>query len=148
VSGEDAAGAPAGRLDGRRHLLPVRVYWEDTDAGGIVYHTSYLRFLERGRTELLRALGIAQAAMLAETGVAFAVRRLDATFHGAARLDDVLVVATEPALLRGASIVLGQTIRRSEDLLIEAAVTCVCVKAGRAVRLPPAVRETMARLAG
>jgi acyl-CoA thioester hydrolase len=136
-----------GRLDGGRHLLPVRVYWEDTDAGGIVYHTSYLRFLERGRTELLRALGIDQTALLAQTGAAFVVRRMNIEFQGAGRLDDLLVVTTEPRTLRRASLTLGQTIRHGDAVLIEAVVTCVCIKGGRAVRLPAALGEALGRLA-
>ena len=146
MSGEAGAAAPGGRLEGGCHLLPVRVYWEDTDAGGIVYHASYLRFLERGRTELLRALGIGQMALLAETGVAFVVRRMTVEFHGAARLDDVLTVATEPQLVSGATLGLRQSVRRGDAELIAAEVTCACIRDGRAARLPAAVKARLGAL--
>jgi acyl-CoA thioester hydrolase len=125
------------------HRFPVRVYWEDTDAGGLVYHTSYLRFLERGRTEMLRSLGLSQGAMLAEAGAAFVVRRMAVEFHRPAQLDDLLDVETTVARLNRASLVLDQAIRREGALLIEAQVTCACIRAGRPVRLPQALRSAL-----
>lgn len=87
---------------------PVRVYWEDTDAGGIVYHANWLRFLERGRTEWLRALGIDQRALDAATGIVFVVRDLQIDFVAPARLDDRLVVTVELLETRRASLTLAQ----------------------------------------
>jgi acyl-CoA thioester hydrolase len=133
---EDGAGTSP-------HHLPVRVYWEDTDAGGLVYHASYLRFLERGRTEMLRALGIDQGTLLAESGLAFVVRRMAIEFHRPARLDDLVTVETVPSAVGGASLVLGQAIRRGGDLLVEATVTCACLRNGRAARMPPMVRNAL-----
>jgi acyl-CoA thioester hydrolase len=127
----------------RGHAIPVRVYWEDTDAGGLVYHASYLRFLERGRTEMLRTLGVAQSTLLAEGGVAFVVRRMAIEFRRPARLDDLLLVETAAARVGGASLLLDQAIRRDGDLLIEAEVTCACLRAGRPVRLPQALRDAL-----
>ncbi|HVV92802.1 MAG TPA: tol-pal system-associated acyl-CoA thioesterase [Hyphomicrobiales bacterium] len=125
------------------HRLPVRVYWEDTDAGGLVYHASYLRFLERGRTELLRTLGISQGSMLEATGAAFVVRRMAIEFHRPARLDDLLAVETDVERLNRASLVLNQAVRRDGETLVEAVVTCACIRAGKPVRLPEALAAAL-----
>jgi acyl-CoA thioester hydrolase len=126
------------------HLFPVRVYWEDTDAGGIVYHASYLRFMERGRTELLRAVGIDQGALKAESGVTFVVRRMNIDFRAPARLDDVLEVITAVTETGGASLSLSQKVMRGADLLVAADVSCAVIGAGgRPVRLPADIKAKL-----
>ena len=107
---------------------PVRVYWEDTDAGGVVYHASYLRFMERARTEWLRVRGIDQSAVKTATGLAFLVRDMHIDFLRAAVLDDELSVTVEVKERRAASILFGQTISRADGIaLIQAQVRVACV---------------------
>ncbi len=127
------------------HNWPLRVYYEDTDFSGAVYHASYLRFLERARTEMLRACGIDQKRLLGETGLAFVVRKMAIDFQRPAEMDDELAVITTILELAGASLRLQQTIRRGDVILVTAEVLVACVKQGRATRLPQALR---ARLAG
>jgi acyl-CoA thioester hydrolase len=129
------------------HLFLVRVYYEDTDFSGAVYHASYLRFMERGRTEWLRALGIAQSALAAAPGrqaFGFAVRHMDIDFRAPARMDDLLTVETRVAKIGGASLDLAQRVLRGEDVLIAAAVRIACVAGGRPARLPAALRAKLA----
>jgi len=137
----------AGELKGKTHVLPVRVYYEDTDAGGIVYHANYLRFAERGRTEMLRAVGIHQNDLRAETGLAFAVYKGDVHYMKPAKLDDVLLVETELKEITGASMRVRQTIRReSGEDLVQFNAQVVCLTAdGRAARLPANLRDVLAR---
>ena len=123
--------------------LPIRVYWEDTDAGGIVYHASYLRFMERGRTELLRERGLDQHSLLAGQRLAFTVRRMAIEFRRPARLDDLLTVVTRAVTLGGASITLEQAVPRGAEVLAEARVTVACLIDGRAARLPPFLRARL-----
>ena len=107
---------------------PVRVYWEDTDAGGVVYHASYLRFLERARTEWLRGLGVDQMAFKEATGLAFMVHRMEIDFLRTALLDDELTVSVEVKERRSASILFAQTISRADGaVLIQAQVRAACV---------------------
>ncbi len=124
---------------------PVRVYWEDTDAGGVVYHTGYIRFFERGRTEWLRKLGFSQARMAAETRVLFSVVDLTTQFIQPARLDDELVVHTRIAEMSGATVTFEQRILRQPEgaPIAEGRVRVACLDAGnfRPRRLPPALRE-------
>jgi len=110
---------------------PVRIYWEDTDASGVVYHASYLRFLERARTEHLRALGIEQERLRTENSVAFVVRDMAIDFVRPARLDDVLAVTVDRIERRGASLVFRQQILRATDrsVLVEARVRAACIDA-------------------
>jgi acyl-CoA thioester hydrolase len=111
---------------------PVRVYWEDTDAGGVVYHASYLRFMERARTEWLRGMGISQSAVKESTGLAFLVREMQIDFLRAALLDDELSVSVEVKERRAASILFAQTIRRADGAeLIRAKVRVACVDVNR-----------------
>jgi acyl-CoA thioester hydrolase len=129
-------------------LLPLRVYYEDTDFSGSVYHASYLRFLERGRTELLRARGVDQSVLFAgEAGVAsyFVVRAMSLDFLKPARMDDELIVETIIADLGGASIKMDQRILRKQNILLAAKVKIALVAEGRAQRLPA---DLMAKLAG
>jgi len=122
----------------------ARVYWEDTDAGGVVYYANYLRFLERARTEWLRARGHHQNELAATLGILFAVAEVNIRYRAPARLDDLLVVSCEPQAEGGASVVFRQQIRREGadgDLLAEASVRVVCVGADdfRPRRLPPEI---------
>ena len=118
------------------HLFPVRVYHEDTDHTGVVYHANYLRFVERARTEWARAQGRLQAA----EGTVFAVRRVEAEFLRPARFDDLLEVATGVAGATGARLLLRQEVRRDGVLLFEALVTLVAMGPdGRPRRLPRAL---------
>ena len=110
--------------------IPVRVYWEDTDAGGVVYYASYLKFLERARSEWLRALGIDQVALLRQERLQFVVVEANIRYHRPARFDDELVVSVKLEELRGASVVLGQDIYRARgegDLLISATIRAACL---------------------
>lgn len=136
-------------LPEREHVLPVRVYWEDTDAGGIVYYANYLRYAERARSELLRTLGIHQRAFADETGLLFAVRRLEAEYLSPARLDDALEVVTTVTEARGASVAMNQDVRRAGETLVRLKVVIACVNGrGRATRFPPALARSFAALAG
>jgi len=110
--------------------IPVRVYWEDTDAGGVVYHASYLRFLERARTDWLRALGIDQTALLRDERRQFAVVEANIRYHRPARFDDMLLVSIRVQEHRGASIVMQQEIRREatgNELLVSATIRAACL---------------------
>jgi len=130
------------------HRFPLRVYYEDTDAGGIVYHANYLRFAERARSEMLSLLGFRQTDMAkgsdVVTGVSFAVRRATIDFVAPAKLEDTLEVDTRIADIRGASFAVAQIIRRDGRALARADLQLVTInRAGRAVRLPDAVRAAM-----
>ena len=126
------------------HSLTLRVYYEDTDLAGIVYYANYLRFIERGRTELLRAAGVAQGALKAASGTVFAVRRMEADFLAPARFDDLLEVITEPESLGGARVVLMQSVLRGADTLFTARVTLVALNAaGGPTRIPAEVRAAL-----
>jgi acyl-CoA thioester hydrolase len=107
--------------------LAVRVYWEDTDAGGVVYHASYLRFMERGRTEYLRERGISQSALQQESGATFVVADMSIRFRQPAKLDDELVIETVAKEIGGASLALTQRVLRGTDVLVEADVTCAVI---------------------
>jgi len=130
------------------HRMPVRVYYEDTDAGGIVYYANYLRYAERARTELLRELGFENSAILAQKGVALAVRRVNAEYLKPARLDDALSVETRVLAVRGATVEMAQVVRRDDEDLVQMSLTLACMNtAGRPVRLPAEVRSEMTRIA-
>lgn len=120
------------------HTLPVRVYYEDTDAGGVVYHATYLAFMERGRTEYVRARGVTQSALRDEAGepLFFVVRHIDVDFLRPGRLDDLLTVETRLAKRGGASVGLSQRVLRGDEVLATALVTVVLVGGGRARRIP------------
>ncbi len=135
----------SGPLDGDgRHRFPIRVYWEDTDGSGIVYHANYLRFAERARTEMLRSVGIEQGRLLDQDGVGIAVRRCRIDFQAPARLDDFLVVASRVTGVSGASLDLEQAIWRGESVLVAMTLQLACLnRVGRATRLPKAVRAAV-----
>jgi len=131
-----------------RHVMPVRVYYEDTDFSGIVYHANYLRFMERGRSNHLRLLGADQRTLFEETakeapGFSFVVRSMQIEFLKPARMDDVLDVITEYEEVKGASIMLKQQIRRGEELLVEAQVRVAFISGGRARPIPKPLRLAM-----
>ena len=102
--------------------LPIRVYYEDTDAGGVVYYANYLKFCERARTEWLRTFGVSQQALIDEQGLGFVVRSVQADYLAPARLDDALIVVTQVAMLRRASILFEQQLMRGQELLFTARV--------------------------
>jgi acyl-CoA thioester hydrolase len=125
--------------------LTLRVYYEDTDFSGRVYHASYLRFLERGRTEWLRARGFEQRLMAAGDSIVFVVHRLSIEFIRPATMDDMLDIETRAASLGAASLDFAQTISRGEERLAAATVAVVALRAGRPVRLPAEIRERLGR---
>lgn len=125
-------------------VMPVRVYYEDTDAAGIVYYANYLKFAERARTESLRALGINQGQVLEETGVAFAVRRAAVDYRRPARLDDLLQVRTRLTAMGGATLEMDQEVVRDGAVLVALSFTLAAMSVtGRAARIPPAVRALL-----
>jgi acyl-CoA thioester hydrolase len=131
-------------MSGRQASLALRVYYEDTDFSGVVYHASYLRFLERGRTEFLREIGIDHRNLFAhDPPMALVVRRLSISYERAAIMDDELIVLTRLNDLGGASMTLLQEIHRGAQRLIEAEVTVACMAGGKASRLPPQLRSAM-----
>lgn len=136
----------AGRIDGREHVLPVRVYYEDTDFTGLVYHGAYVRFFERGRSDFLRVTGMkhAELSMRADP-LAFAVTRLDIAFRRAARIDDALVVRTAYDTVKGPRLFVRQRIDRGSELIAEATVEAACIDlSGRARRPPPDLLAALA----
>ena len=138
----------AGRFEDRTHILPVRVYYEDTDFSGIVYHASYLRFMERGRTNYLRLIGADHRALFEQAekeapGFAFVVRHMGIDFKKPAYMDDVLSIVTTPEEVKGASVTLNQKVMRGEDLLVEAHVQVAFISGGRARPIPKPLRVAM-----
>ncbi len=137
-----------GEIRSGRHVQPVRVYYEDTDFSGIVYHASYLRFMERGRTNYLRLIGADHRALFEATekeapGFAFVVRSMAIEFLKPARMDDVLMIITRPAEVKGASVLLKQQVMRGDDLIVEADVRVAFVSGGRARPIPKPLRMAM-----
>jgi acyl-CoA thioester hydrolase len=137
-----------GEIAGGRHVMAVRVYYEDTDFTGIVYHASYLRFMERGRTNYLRLIGADHRALFEATaaeapGFAFVVRSLAVEFLKSARMDDILAVTTEPVEVKGASLTLLQRVTRDDDVLVEAHVRVAFVSGGRARPIPKPLRVAL-----
>lgn len=126
------------------HRFSLRVYYEDTDLAGIVYYANYLKFIERGRSEWVRELGIDQARLKTEHGIVFAVRRVEADYLRPAKFDDELQVLTELKVLTGARIVLDQAVMRRGERLFAAEVTLICLTDGGApARLPLEVRSRL-----
>jgi acyl-CoA thioester hydrolase len=129
----------AGAFSGREHCLPVRVYYEDTDFTGLVYHASYLRFFERGRTDGLRLIGVGHAELLARPDpAAFAVTRMTVEFLSAARIDDALIVHTLFQAVRGPRLFISQRITRASAVIAAAEVEAACIRADGRARRPPA----------
>ena len=136
----------SGRMEGREHVLPVRIYYEDTDFTGAVYHANYLRYFERGRSDFLRLLGVGHVA-LSEVDTAFAVTRMEVEFHRAARIDDALVIRTGFLAARGPRMTIGQRILRDDHIIASATVQVACIdSSGRAKRPPPGLVKALAPL--
>ena len=122
------------------HVFPIRVYYEDTDMGGVVYYANYLRFIERARSDWVSSLGIDQNAMR-EDGVVWVVRRVEADYIGAARFEDDLVIETEVTSVTVARLEMEQVVRRGDTVIFRARVLAACMnRAGRPVRLPAEIR--------
>jgi acyl-CoA thioester hydrolase len=139
----------AGRIEGDTHVLPVRVYFEDTDFAGLVYHANFLKFCERGRSDLIRLLGVHHQALAnpeqGEPSV-FVVRRIEIDYLRPARLDDVLEVVTRCVEIGGASLTLLQEVRRGETLIVRTKVVVVLVSSsGKPQRLGQLVRGALER---
>jgi acyl-CoA thioester hydrolase len=126
------------------HRITLRVYYEDTDLAGIVYYANYLKFIERGRTDWLRDLGVDQGALKAREGVVFAVRRVEADYLSPARFDDLLTVESSLHQMTPARIVMDQRVLRGDAVLFTACVTVACLSAsGRPARIPETVRKAL-----
>jgi acyl-CoA thioester hydrolase len=125
------------------HELMVRVYYEDTDFSGRVYHASYIRFMERGRTEWLRALGYEHGVLAGEQGVVFAVRRLEIDYLAPAIIDDLLRIRTRVAAVRGAAIDFAQTVSRGEQTVATAKILVAALRGGRPMRIPAELRARL-----
>ncbi len=126
-----------------KHLFPVRVYYEDTDMGGVVYHANYLKFIERARSDWVLKLGNDQNAMR-DAGIVWVVRRIEADYLAAAKFEDELLVETEMVSLSGARLTMSQLVKRGETEIFRAVVTAVCMNAqGKPVRLPAEIRALM-----
>jgi acyl-CoA thioester hydrolase len=137
-----------GEIRDGRHFLAVRVYYEDTDFAGIVYHANFLRYMERGRTNHLRLIAADHRALLEATekeapGFAFVVRSMTLYFLRPARIDDVLEIVTAPEAVKGASIILHQRVMRGDEILVEASVRVAFVSGGRARSIPNPLRIAM-----
>lgn len=139
----------AGRIEGETHILPVRVYFEDTDCAGVVYHANFLKFCERGRSDFIRLLGIdAKSLASPEQGepAVFVVRRVEIDYLKPGRMDDVLEIVTSCVEIGSASLVLQQDVRRDGTLLARARVSVVLVSsAGKPQRLGALVRNALQR---
>jgi acyl-CoA thioester hydrolase len=140
-----ALGISAGRFEGREHLLAVRVYYEDTDFTGVVYHANYLRYFERGRSDYLRLAGIDHSALLARVDpCAFVITRIQVEFRAAARIDDALMVVTSYDRVHGPRLDVRQKIMRGADVIAEASVEAACITPEGRARRPP--RELIERI--
>ena len=135
----DPAVPTAGWFEGREHRLPVRIYYEDTDFTGVVYHANYVRYFERGRSDFLRLAGVSHSDLLArDDPAAFVVTRLELDFKAAARIDDALLVATTYDRVRGPRLFIRQRILRGETLIAGAVVEAACISLDGRPRKPPA----------
>lgn len=134
-----------GRLEGVRHVLTLRIYYEDTDFSGAVYHANYLRYMERGRTEILRAIGFDHRALWDASKEGFVVRRMTVDYLKPARMDDVIAVNTWVHEVKQASLMLDQQVTRDGETLVTGRAVCAYVRDGRPVRMPQTMREQMGR---
>jgi acyl-CoA thioester hydrolase len=144
----DAHVALDGELKDGRHIQVVRVYYEDTDFTGIVYHANYLRYMERGRTNYLRLIGADHRLLFEQTekeapGFAFVVRAMNIDFLKPARMDDILHVVSDPVEVKGASVTIRQKVMRGDELLVEAQVKVAFISGGRAKPIPKPLRIAM-----
>ena len=143
---DNQAQEPSGGwFEGKTHVFPLRVYYEDTDLSGFVYHASYLRFMERGRSEFLRIAGVGHAGMLeAAEPLVWVVRRMDIGFQRPARIEQALTVRTGVAELGGARMNLDQAVMRGQETLVKAAVeVCIVTLDGRPRRVPDSTRKKL-----
>ncbi|WP_170416753.1 tol-pal system-associated acyl-CoA thioesterase [Ruegeria atlantica] len=126
-----------------KHIFPIRVYYEDTDMGGVVYHANYLKFIERARSDYVRRLGNDQNAMR-DGGIVWVVRRIEADYLAPAKFDDELIVETWLSSISGVRLTMEQLVKRGETEIFRASVTAVCMNAqGKPVRLPAEIRALM-----
>jgi len=149
VPGESQRTAQQGWMAGAVHVYPLRVYYEDTDVGGVVYYANYLKFAERARSEMLRLIGFPHGEMMRRDGLAFAVRRCEADFIRPARFDDVLEVHTGSIDMEAASLWLDQRVKRDGDDLVVLRIRLACIaENGKPARLPAELRTALAALVG
>ena len=136
-----------GVFDGKTHILPISIYYEDTDLSGMVYHANYLRYMERGRTEFFRMAGISRARLEDEEPTAWTLRRVGIEFLRPARLDDQIAVHSVLTEVSGARIKVLQRVKCGETLLVEGRIeACITTLTGKPRRLPKNVLETLAPL--
>jgi acyl-CoA thioester hydrolase len=135
----------AGAFEGREHILPVRVYYEDTDFTGLVYHANYVRYFERGRSDFLRLAGISHTALLErDDPMAFVITRMEIDFRSAARIDDALEVRTTYDAVKGPRLIISQRVTRAGVPIAEAKVEAACISLdGRAKRPPKGLVEAL-----
>jgi acyl-CoA thioester hydrolase len=132
------ASPAAGWFEGREHVLPIRVYYEDTDFTGLVYHANYLRFFERARSDFLRLAGVSHTALLTRADpAAFAITRMEIDFRAPARVDDALAVRTTYDRVRGPRLSVSQRVLREDTLIAQAAVEAACIGLDGRARKPP-----------
>ncbi len=134
-----------GRMDGVRHVLTLRIYYEDTDFSGFVYHASYLRFMERARTEILRAIEFDHGRLWAEKREGFVVRSMAIDWIRPALMDDVIAVSTTAQDVKAASLVLRQVVTRGDETLVTALCKVAYLRDGRPTRMPERMRQQMMR---
>jgi acyl-CoA thioester hydrolase len=147
MGGGDDLKPAEGRLDGRTHYFPLRVYFEDTDVAGIVYYANYLRFMERARSDMLRAIGVDQRAALEAGEGVYAVAEVSIRYRAPARLGDDLLIVTDISEVRAASVLIQQRVRRGGEILAEATVVAAFVTPeGRPRRQPRDWIERFERL--
>jgi len=134
-----------GRFEGKTHILPIRVYYEDTDLSGLVYHANYLRYMERGRSEFFRAAGVTRLAQLEDPEpTAWTLRRVTLEYFRPARIDDLVEVHTKCVALSGARMTAEQSVRKGDDRLTQGEVeACVITLTGKPRRIPAHVRECL-----
>jgi acyl-CoA thioester hydrolase len=143
-AGTSGTSGTAGRIEGGQHVLPVRVYYEDTDMAGIVYYANYLKFAERGRTEMLRLVGIQQGELARREGLTFAVRDCNVDYRQPAKLDDLIEVRSRLIGLRAASAEAEQLIYRDGTALARLGVRIACIdREGRPARIPATLRVAL-----
>jgi acyl-CoA thioester hydrolase len=142
-----SSSAGAARMAGKVFIFPLRVYYEDTDAAGIVYYANYLKFIERARTEMMRAAGIEHSAMREADGVMFIVKRCTLDFRRPARLDDMLEIHTRIVVLKRASLEAEQTVLKDGETLLHAELRLACINQdGAPARFPPDLRSALEAL--
>lgn len=143
MSGVPADTPTSGRFEGREHRLPVRVYYEDTDFTGLVYHANYVRYFERGRSDCLRLMGIGHAELLdGDQPLAFVVSKMELRFLKPARIDDALLVRTHYDAVKGPRLLISQAVTRGDEVLCRAEVEVVCIHLdGRPRRPTPALKN-------